>query len=258
MEWNFSARRSDHMGMECDSCREEVSARLDGEDEPELRASVDQHLDECAQCRSWADSAARVTRLARTSVASFTPDMTGLAAANVGRLRGGRGRARLRVALGLLGLALIAIGVAQLVIGSGHHGDGTGLAHYIGEFAAWNVALGVGFGWIAVRNWRPAGIVPMLTAFVALLTAFEVIDYIQGSVGLERAASHMPVQIGWVIVLLLAYGGSGNDGWFARVMRRRGRDPISDGTARSDGTASWVTAPTVDPGFSVSAHRDAA
>ncbi len=40
------------------------------------RAAIDAHLASCAACRWFADEAARVTRLARTAVATQEPDIT--------------------------------------------------------------------------------------------------------------------------------------------------------------------------------------
>ena len=41
--------------MDCDTCREALSARLDGEPEP---ASPDEHLAECPACQDWHAAAA--------------------------------------------------------------------------------------------------------------------------------------------------------------------------------------------------------
>src|SRR5207244_1511995 len=77
----------------------------------------------------------------------------------------GPGRRRvadgLRVLLGLLGLAQFGLGMAQLsAFASVHEHLGLGPAdssHLWHESAAWNVAIGAGFGWIAGRRSRPAG-----------------------------------------------------------------------------------------------------
>ncbi|MPZ00017.1 MAG: hypothetical protein GEU97_18905 [Actinophytocola sp.] len=61
--------------MTCEECREQLSARLDGEETPCLRADVDAHLAACDACREWQDAAARVTRLARMAVARPGPDL---------------------------------------------------------------------------------------------------------------------------------------------------------------------------------------
>lgn len=66
----------DHCHVDCTECREAVSARLDGEESAAERDVIDMHLATCAVCRWFADRAARVTRLARTAVATQEPDVT--------------------------------------------------------------------------------------------------------------------------------------------------------------------------------------
>jgi predicted anti-sigma-YlaC factor YlaD len=44
--------------VDCDTAREALSARIDGEVEP---ASPDDHFDTCAECREWYAAAASLT-----------------------------------------------------------------------------------------------------------------------------------------------------------------------------------------------------
>ncbi|HYQ65265.1 zf-HC2 domain-containing protein [Actinophytocola sp.] len=44
--------------MDCDTCREALSARLDGETEP---ASPDEHLGSCPECQDWYVAATTLT-----------------------------------------------------------------------------------------------------------------------------------------------------------------------------------------------------
>ncbi|MGH3843942.1 MAG: zf-HC2 domain-containing protein [Pseudonocardiaceae bacterium] len=59
--------------MDCIQCREALSAALDGEDEGAEPGAIDAHLATCAACGRFADEAARVTRLARTTLVEQTP-----------------------------------------------------------------------------------------------------------------------------------------------------------------------------------------
>jgi predicted anti-sigma-YlaC factor YlaD len=128
----------------------------------------------------------------------------------------GRGRGRLAVALRLL---LGALGLAQLVLGllqvtmfrsaetSTLHGttvDGATPGHLWHESAAWNVAIGAGFLWVATRRGRPVGIVPVLTVFLAALVMLSAGDVIAGEVAGARLASHGFVLTGYLIVLALS------------------------------------------------------
>jgi Putative zinc-finger len=66
----------DNCAVDCAQCREALSARLDGENSAAEAGAVNAHLAICAACRQFADDAARVTRLARTAVATQAPDVT--------------------------------------------------------------------------------------------------------------------------------------------------------------------------------------
>lgn len=62
--------------MDCTQCREALSARLDGEESARESGAVDAHLAACAACCQFADDAAHVTSLARSTVATQAPDVT--------------------------------------------------------------------------------------------------------------------------------------------------------------------------------------
>lgn len=63
---------------------------MDGEDAPALFEAVDAHLASCESCRRWQEGAARVTRLARMTVAVATPDVSAAVLARAPRVRGTR------------------------------------------------------------------------------------------------------------------------------------------------------------------------
>lgn len=195
----------------CGDYREALSARLDGEDESLERADLDAHLAHCAACRRWWDHAAAVNRLVRTGPALPSVDVTeAVLPAMPGRWRG-RLLAGLRVALGLLGVAQLVLGVLQITALSGmdepalHHtvADGATPGHLWHESAAWNVAIGGGFLWIAGRRGRPVGVVPILSVFIAALVLLSGADVIAGRVEPVRLASHAFVLVGYAIVLAM-------------------------------------------------------
>jgi predicted anti-sigma-YlaC factor YlaD len=195
-----------------------LSAQLDGEDDAGGRAAVDAHLETCVACRGWLDAAARVTRLARTgpapALAPLAPDaMAAILAAAPGRARA-RLAMTLRAALGVLGAVQLLLALAQVLAigdGVGHvHDttvDGATPNHLWHESAAWNVAIGAGFLWIALRRTRPNGLVPTLTAFIAVLTLLSVVDVANGRVELVRLISHALILAGYLIILALTRPG---------------------------------------------------
>ncbi|HKR50872.1 MAG TPA: zf-HC2 domain-containing protein [Pseudonocardiaceae bacterium] len=196
--------------MDCTQCREALSARLDGEESAPERDALDAHLVSCAACRRFAEQAARVTRLARTAVATQEPDVVAAVLAAAPRSRRPRLVNALRVLLGLVGLAQIEIAlVGVLTAQSGGHGsqgvilEGASIAHLAHESAAWNLALGVGFLWIARRSPRTSGMVPTLVTFVAVLAGLVVLDVVAGRVDPQRFLLHGLVLLGLILVMAL-------------------------------------------------------
>lgn len=224
--------------MGCDAYRELLSARMDGEATPSEIAASEAHLAACGECRRWYERAARVNRLARVGPATNGPDVVDavLAAAP------GRGRARLAgllwLLLGVLGAAQVSLGVLQAVAAAvadtGDHPTvgGATIGHLWHESAAWNVAVGAAFLWMAGRRSRPAGMIPILTAFVLGLALLSAGDLAADRVGAPRLASHGLVVAGYVVVLMLS-----------RPSLAVGRPPGGRVTGGADGTAEADTAP---------------
>ena len=217
--------------MGCEQWREVLSAQMDGEETAAELTAAQGHLDGCADCRAWFTAAAAVTRRIRTRLVVEVPDRTAaiLAAASAAparrsRWRRGTGRgplvaglrkvlgrgplvAGLRSALGLLGAVQLVLGLAQVGRGaSADHLHPTG-QHLWHESAAWNVAVGAGFLFVAVRRSPPAGLLPMLSAFVGTLLLLSVNDLATGSVGGERLISHGFLVVGYLITVLLSRPG---------------------------------------------------
>jgi predicted anti-sigma-YlaC factor YlaD len=189
-----------------------LSAQLDGEDDPAGRGLVDEHLAGCAGCREWLDRAATVNRLTRTAV-GVAPDLSAAILAALPPAAVVRKR-RIPVAVALY-VALAVVGAVQLILGLGQIGGGvagahvhTGLdatpGHLWHESAAWNVAVGAGYLFIALRRSRPSGLVPMLTAFVGMLLLLSVNDLTGDRVDGTRLVSHGFVILGYLLVVALS------------------------------------------------------
>ena len=198
--------------MACERWRELVSAQLDGEDDPADRPRVEEHLAGCAGCREWLDRAATVNRLTRTGLVADVPD---LSAAILAALPSVPAPTRRRLAAAPLYVALAVVGAVQLILGLAQVGGGasgshvhTGLdatpGHLWHESAAWNVAVGAGFLFIALRRNRPTGLVPMLTAFVGMLLLLSLNDLSAARVDTARLVSHGFVLLGYLLVVALS------------------------------------------------------
>lgn len=186
-----------------------MSAQLDGEEHDFAPDDVDAHLVRCAACRQWHDDAAAVTRLARTAPAGVAIDVTDAvlpaapapARAPIGLV--------LRVALAVVAMAHLAIGVLQLAgieVAADHIHVGSPAGDHTGnESAAWDIAIGAGFLWIAARRSRPTGMLPILTVFVAALVVLNISDLVNGRTDFAHVATHSLVAVGYVIVLALLH-----------------------------------------------------
>ena len=200
---------SDYPAMACEQWREMLSAQLDGEDDPADRPLVDEHLAGCAGCRQWLDQAATVNRMTRTGLATAVPDLTAaILAAAPAPPRRLVTAARLFVALAVVGAVQLILGLTQVGGGASGAHVHTGLdatpGHLWHESAAWNVAVGAGFLFIALRRSRPSGLVPMLTAFVGMLLLLSVNDLSAARVDATRLVSHGFVIVGYLLVVALS------------------------------------------------------
>ena len=193
--------------MGCDDCRQAISAGLDGESLPGEEAAVAAHVERCAECRRFADEAARVTRLTRTRSAEPTPDLTAAVLATARHLPRRIGADAVRLGLGAVGLAQFALAVSGMVDAGSHHGSvelaGASAAHLANESSAWNMALAVGFLWAALGGARAAGLLPVMTAFVGVLAALSVLDAVSGRVEVDRLLTHGLVVLGLVLLMAL-------------------------------------------------------
>jgi predicted anti-sigma-YlaC factor YlaD len=208
--------------MACERWREMLSAQLDGEDDPADRPLVDEHLAGCAGCREWLDRAATVNRLTRTGVVTRVPDLSAAIvaalperSADAPRRTRRTWRPTRRQLTTALFVALAAVGAVQLILGLAqvgggatsdhvHSGSDATAGHLWHESAAWNVAVGAGYLFLALRRSRPAGLVPMLTAFVGMLLLLSVNDLTAGRVDSTRLVSHGFVILGYLLVVALS------------------------------------------------------
>ncbi|MGC4821781.1 zf-HC2 domain-containing protein [Micromonospora sp. DT63] len=197
--------------MGCEQWREILSAQFDGEETPAEQAGADAHLAECATCRRWYDRAAAVTRRARLTLAAPGPDLTHVILATLPAPRRLRDRLvlTLRAGLALIGALQLVLGLVQIGRGpsDAHVHDAAGTlasGHLWHEAAAWNIAVGAGFLFVAVRRTPPTGLLPTLSAFVGTLLLLSVNDLMTGRVEPPRLVSHGFLLAGYLIVVALS------------------------------------------------------
>jgi predicted anti-sigma-YlaC factor YlaD len=189
--------------MNCNTARNAISARLDGEDLGTDPAALDEHLQRCPACRAFARDAAAMHRDARMSRAPAVPDLTAPILAAIGaeaRAHAGHERA-LRVTLAIVGLVQLVAAVPALVLG-----DDPGLpvhaARHVGSF---DLALAVGFLFAAWRPSRLPGLLPVVTALVACLVGTSVLDLLGGRTAALSETQHVLAVVGVAAAWLLVH-----------------------------------------------------
>lgn len=199
---NFSAIPPDLCCVDCSTCREALSARLDGEAEPVPAADTDAHLSTCSACRSWQARAEAMTRTLRVRPAVPTPD---LSTKVLPRAR----REWPRYALFGVAVAQLALGMSQ-VFGMDDGMTSSAMPagvfsgeHLLNESTAWNIALGIGLLWVSLRTRAVTGMLPVLTGFLAVLTVFTAHDLITGAVTVSRVLSHLLLVLGLALLYVV-------------------------------------------------------
>lgn len=201
---------TDNIHVECDTCREALSARLDGEPEPVPSGQVDEHLAECSSCRAWHDEAAALTRTLRLRPATPVPDLTAAILDAAPEITPDTTRGWLpRMLLGGVAVAQLTLGLAQVFGSSDTHGGhttGVDSSHLFNESTAWNLALGLGLLWTALRPTGTTGLLPVVGAFVAVLIPFSASDLLANTATVSRVTSHALLLLGLGLLVVIHRG----------------------------------------------------
>lgn len=203
-------------GVDCARTVEILSAAMDGEATDSEHQAAEAHLDECVDCRDRQRAMLAVTRAVRVTPAEPSPDVVASVLPAwrprlLDRLRGHRGRPVRTVLRALLGaVALVQLVVAvRLLTGNGAHVHvdpvaGMPMPHVNHETGAWNAAVAVALGWVAVRARHARAHLPVLLSFGGVLAGISVFDLVLGNVTPARIATHVPVLVGLLLVAGLA------------------------------------------------------
>ncbi len=165
--------------MECDSARTAISAATD--DGGELPAATLQHVAGCDDCRDWQERAHRLRRQMLRAAASPTPEVE--VAQLPARFRLHRW---LRFVLAWAGVLLVVWNVVNMFA----PGSGSAI-HLERHQAAFGVALGLAFLYVAWRPDRAYGMVPFAVTFTLALSVSAVIDLANG--GAEELTGYFTV-----------------------------------------------------------------
>lgn len=179
------------MRMDCDAAQTEVSTAIDGGDP--ISADAVRHLAQCDACRKWQDGA---HRLRRSTLRSASPVGSSLEVVEVpSRFTAYRW---IRFALGWAGALLIAWNVVDMFA----KGSGSAI-HLERHQAAFGVALGLAFLFVAWRPDRAYGMVPFAATFTFALSVSAIIDLVNGASTLLRESAHLVELAGLALLWIL-------------------------------------------------------
>jgi predicted anti-sigma-YlaC factor YlaD len=186
--------------VECQQCRNAVSARFDGEELGVPADVVDRHLARCTACRTWAGELRRLGPALRLTPVEPVPDLTApiLARAAADRRRAAATPGPARVALALVGLAQVVLALPGLL------GDAAGASvHVAREHGAWELALAAGLLVAAFRPARTTGLVPVLAVLTATLLGSTALDVAAGHTTVTAESGHLLPLIGLAMLVLV-------------------------------------------------------
>src|SRR6056297_1918211 len=207
----------------CDTAREWISARLDGEATGDERRLLEAHLAHCAGCRAHAGALDDLTRHLRVRPAEDMPDLVGTVTSRVRPARLGRG-GWLRPALAWVAVVMLVQSLPALLYGE-VAGTSTHLARHLGAFGA---ALAIGFAFAAWKPHRAFGLLPFTAALVATTTLSIVADVASGARTPLAELIHVTELVGLTLLWMIA----GSPGWrWGTVRQAMRRSAVRGGSA---------------------------
>jgi predicted anti-sigma-YlaC factor YlaD len=171
--------------MDCTTCREAISAALDGEATVAERAAVDDHLLACADCHAWSLAASRTHRSVRLRAAEPVPDLVPAILAKAHPPNAGRWE-WIRTALAVVALTELVLSVPALF--GVDAGASVHVARHVGSLSA---ALAVGLVYAAWKPVRAYGLLPIALALAGCLLVTSLIDLANGRVDALGEAHHV-------------------------------------------------------------------
>jgi predicted anti-sigma-YlaC factor YlaD len=190
--------------MDCDACREAISALLDDEDPGIDPTLVEAHLAACPACRAHVTEAGRLQSWLRLRPPDPVPDRTPAILARIGQAGPGPGQGaerEVRVAL-----AVLAGLVAVLPLPAPLLGDDAGARlHLARELGAFQVALAVGLLLAAWQPRRRAQLLPVVAVLSVCPAVIAALDVAAGRTTAPAEGHHLLQLAGLGLLWLLAH-----------------------------------------------------
>jgi predicted anti-sigma-YlaC factor YlaD len=190
--------------MNCEACREAISALLDNEDPGIDPTLVQAHLATCAACRAETTQASRLQRWLRLRPAESVPDLTPAILARIGPTEPGLRRGAQREVR--IALAVLAGLVAVLPLPAPLLAEEAGAPlHLARELGAFQVALAVGLLLVAWQPQRRVQLLPVLAVLSVCPAVIAVLDVAGGRTPASAEGHHLVQLAGLGLVWLLAH-----------------------------------------------------
>ena len=192
--------------MRCDTIREAISARLDGEAAGLDDEMIDGHLAGCRACVTWAEELSTLHRMVRVREAEAVPDLTGAILGSQPSPSPARRARRIEVisparwALFVVALTQLVLAAPALLLGE----DSGATVHVARELGSFDLALAVG---LLVAAWQPArawGLLPVVAALALVMAGTAVIDVVRGTASGFGEAHHVLDLAGLALLWLVA------------------------------------------------------
>lgn len=188
--------------MDCESARLEISTAIDSG--VAVSSEVEAHVAGCGSCRRWQEG---VHQLRRATLRTVSDSVAGEVDLQVLPQRF-RIHRWVRMALAWTGLLLILWNLIDMF----SRGSGSAI-HLERHQAAFSVALGIAFVFVAWRPDRAYGMVPFAVTFTMALSIAALIDLFNGSSTMLRESAHLVEILGlallWVLGLAVGPGRVG-------------------------------------------------
>ena len=191
--------------MDCSTCRDCLSARLDGEATEHELQQLTAHLDGCRTCRRHERRLLAFTRATRLRPAEPVPD---LSAAILARVPVRDGTALRRPGRAVAQYALVVVALTQLVLALPELlpvASASAPVHLEHHLGAWDVAMAIG---LLVAAWQPErarGLLPMALALGGTLLVMSIADVLGGNTLALNEAPHILELAGVSLLWLLSH-----------------------------------------------------
>ena len=190
--------------MRCDTIREAISARLDGEAPGLEESAIEAHLAGCSACVAWSEELTALHRMVRVREAEAVPDLTGAILGSspppVRRAWRTEVISPARWALFVVALTQLVLAAPALLLGE----DSGATVHVARELGTFDLALAVG---LLVAAWQPArawGLLPVAAALALVMAATAVVDVVRGTASGIGEAHHVLDLAGLVLLWMVA------------------------------------------------------